>query len=143
MTKWMHSFLISAFLLMHSHVRAAETLYECPREIHTEQSAVKVKIPEGWQAKRNYNFEPQLRTHLLVYDGPPEDGASLVPDIEDSDPVKTVWTFNKKKERSIWLGCEYVGTRIVLAKELPTNVTSCRLLLEKTKSKDPIGLICK
>ncbi len=138
------SLFILVFLQVSSDAMASKISYECPSEIHTEQSAVKTKVPSGWLAKRAYNFEPQLRTHMSVYDGPPEQGASLIPDDEENtDITKTSWSFGKKKERSIWLACEYTGTGILLTKELPKEATLCRLLLSKTKTPEAIGFVCK
>jgi hypothetical protein len=124
---------------------AAEIRYECPKEIHTEQSAVKTKVPSGWEPKRDFSPKPQVLEGLSVYDGPPEEGARLVPDNEENaNPAKSFWTFDKKKERSIWLGCEYTGSSIFLAKELAASVTTCRLLVSDTRSSPRFkGVTCK
>ena len=126
---------------------ASESRYDCPKDVSFEETAVTAKVPAGWEAK--HDFSPKVLSHkfenLSVYDGPPEEGARLVPDNEaNTNPAHTLWTFNKKKERLIWLGCEYTDSNIILAKALPKNVTKCRLVFSDTKaSARLLGLACQ
>ena len=121
---------------------AAELRFECPAEIQTTQN-IKEPAPEGWASIPN----PQSKKYLdsiSVFDGPPEELASLVPDNEENQILsKTVWSFHKKKDRPIWLACSYLRTDIVLAKALPLEITQCKVVLSKNKPHSIVGLTCK
>jgi hypothetical protein len=122
--------------------QASETRFECPPQIHTNQS-VSGKTPDGWSAARETRY-PQSLKAIDVFDGLPQEHADLVPDDEQNqDPSKAIWTFEKKKENSIWFACAYSGTDVLLTKELPRDITQCRPILTKGRSSDYIVLVCK
>jgi hypothetical protein len=137
-----HYFVV--FVILFFSVRslfAAETRYECPPEIQTTQSGK--NAPEGWTAVSQNDSHHWINS-VGVFDGPPQEMASLVPDDEENlDPAKTVWTFSKKKERPIWFSCGYARTDVLLAKELPLDITQCRLMVSKKKPVNYLGLVCK
>jgi hypothetical protein len=100
-------------------------------------------VPDGWTSISDTQSKHWFST-LSVFDGPPQDLASLVPDNEENqDLSKTIWTFNKKKERPIWIACSYLKTNLLLAKELPLKISQCSVILLKTKPQSLIGLRCK
>ncbi len=134
--------IVFILLLPLGYIFAAELRFECPPEIQTTQAA-KGKAPEGWSSLRETQSRQWLDS-VGVFDGPPQELAALVPDNEENqDLKKTVWTFNKKKERPIWLSCSYLKTDMLFAKSLPMEITQCRLLTSKSKSESAIGLSCK
>ncbi|MBY0414024.1 MAG: hypothetical protein K2Q18_07655 [Bdellovibrionales bacterium] len=135
---------ILAFTLFFSitNILAAESSYECPPEITTTQ-AVKDKTPDGWSSLQDTNSKHWLDT-VMVFDGPPEELASLVPDNSNNQDIKkTVWSFQKKKERPIWFTCSYLKTSVLFAKPLPLEITQCRVLLAKKNKANAVGLLCK
>ena len=79
---------------------------------------------------------PGDAVRLTVYDGPPIELASLVPD-EQKRPAR--WLFPAKKERPIYVSCEYKNAQEFKTTELPREVTDCR---EKWKGKKLLGLSC-
>ncbi len=79
-----------------SNIVAAESRYECPPEIQTDQS-LKDKAPDGFSSLRENQSRGWLDS-LSVFDGPPQELASLVPDNEENQDIKkTIWTFKKKR----------------------------------------------
>lgn len=63
-------------------------------------------------------------TSVSVYDGPPSEVASLMPD------DRGVWKLGYKpasNEGRFYLGCTYGKNGTTLPIELPTNVTTCRI----------------
>lgn len=83
-------------ILLQESIFASELRFECPSEIQTNQT-IKNKIPIGWTSLREAQSRHWLDS-LSVFDGPPQDLASLVPNNQDNQEIKkTVWTFNKKK----------------------------------------------
>lgn len=121
---------------------ASELRFECPTEIQTNQT-IKNKAPTGWTSLREAQSRHWLDS-LSIFDGPPQDLASLVPDDEDNQEIKkTVWTFNKKKKRPIWMTCSYLKTDMLFAKALPMEITQCKLILSKNNPQSVIGINCK
>ena len=68
---------------------------------------------------------------ITIYDGDPKELASLVPDktIKEKEKEKmySVWTFESKSERNIWIKCEFTGTSISLSKSIPIGVKELRI----------------
>ena len=121
---------------------SAESRFDCPPQIQTTQS-LKGKAPDGWTSIRETRY-PQWLKSIAIFDGPPNEHADLVPDNEvNQDPEKTVWTFNKKKDRSLYLACEYSGTEMLLVKELSRHITQCRMILSISNPPSGTGLLCK
>jgi hypothetical protein len=108
---------------------AAAADYRCPPTIETRQSMA-AKPPRPWEAIPDVWNGKQLLENVQVYDGPPKDGASLVPDNESSekDPI---WTFAKNQKRRIWIACFYSQSFIRLVQELPPGVEKCTLLYKR------------
>ena len=105
--------IVFAAVLPVTTIYAAE--YECPVKIETTQS-LKEKAPEDWTSFR----EPKENSYfdnITVYDGPPEELVSLVPDNEGKKAAELpVWTFKKEKTKPIWLACSYMKTSEALQK---------------------------
>lgn len=139
----MQKFLLTLILFLPLvKISASELRFECPIEIKTSQT-LKDKTPEGWANLQDSNAHQWLNS-ITVFDGPPQELASLVPDNEsNSDWKKSIWTFNKIKKNPIWFTCNYLKTDIVLAKALPLEITQCHILFSKGKSSSILGLVCK
>lgn len=89
---------------------------------------------------------PQVRhwlENVTVYDGPPAEMASLVPDNEGRAKDKALWTFSKRKERPIWIACSYLKTDLLYAKALPLDTTYCQVAESKSKPPSIVGVICR
>lgn len=132
--------IVFAAVLPVTTIYAAE--YECPVKIETTQS-LKEKAPEDWTSFRE-SKENSYFGNITVYDGPPEELASLVPDNEGKKAAGLpVWTFKKEKTKPIWLACSYMKTDIVFAKALPQDITHCEVLPHKRKHQSSRTISCK
>jgi len=75
---------------------------------------------------------PTELSGLTVFDGPPEELASLVPD-GDSETDKTAtefWTL-AANPRGYWITCRYSSTTVTLTRRLPDSATRCEVVREK------------
>lgn len=65
---------------------------------------------------------------IEVFDGPPRDLASLVPD-EEASPGRPLarWIFASQRRRSLWLVCGYNGTDHKIKHELPNTIKQCEV----------------
>lgn len=116
----MRTLIVAACLTATAQAATAEQV-RCPEIVGVEQRAV--SPPGGWQARDEGT--PARLASIIIFDGPPEDGASLVPDQNHSGPrPHAVWKLDAKNERGYWIGCVYASTTIMLTKKLPP-VSSC------------------
>lgn len=82
-------------------------------------------LPEGWSPTEYTEYVPQS-DGMTVFDGPPDEMASLVPDNEpDLDCAFAYWTFPARKPRSIWMRCSYTGQVMHTMRALPDGITKC------------------
>lgn len=109
---------IIALPLLSLEAKAADTM--CPAFIEAQRS-VKV-LPAGWAAIIKEEHIPLH--HIEIFDGPVEEMASLIPDLEKD--TYAAWKLGAYK-RGIWLGCFYDGAVIKLSKRLPDNLSECKV----------------
>jgi hypothetical protein len=123
--------LACLFLLLISQVSLAaqkewKTLV-LPLTIDTKQG-IKT-IPAGWLASTE--GESNQVAGITVYDGRPENKASLVPDNEEQQKAKkklvSSWKLTPSLAEGIWLCVSYSATFIVLTKQLPQDITEFRV----------------
>ncbi len=104
---------------------ASAELIRCPESVLVHQTAT--STPEGWSA--SLEDSPPRLAGVAFYDGPVQEGASLVPDHPGDAGAKdyqAAWRFDPASKRGFWIACEYTGTRIVLSRRL-TDVSVCRV----------------
>lgn len=127
---------------------AADWTLECPARLATAQS-VAGSVPAGWTVydrttsamKGTSGVAATARAvplSISVYDGPPSEMADLVPD----DPNAKVqrWTLPKARTRDTYIVCNYMDTRIRLARKVPAEATSCAA---RTRDDAAIGIVCR
>jgi len=96
----------------------------CPPELAVEQKAV---APEsGWTV--TYSPYQTAIAGVTIFDGPPSEQASLVPDNQKTtaDTVIQTWQL-AGSGRGYWLQCEYANTTAQLYRGLPASVTRCEV----------------
>ena len=111
--------LVAGLVLIAPYARAAD--YQCPEKVETKQSIP--HPPKGWSASIDTSND-QIFDSITLFDGPPAEMASLAPDNEESRGPVT-WTFDEKKQRTIYLQCNYRQTAARLTMALPDSVTQC------------------
>jgi hypothetical protein len=97
--------------------------FVCPPTLPVQQVAA--HVPSGWNAI-SLSESPSL-DRVAFYLSDPTEGASLVPDGRrvTKNEEQVTWTFKHSSGDEFWLGCIYVGSRILLAKKLTSTVTAC------------------
>jgi hypothetical protein len=98
-----------------------------PPTIETKQEAK--TIPAGWIALTD--TVPNQIAGITVFDGRPEQKASLVPDKEERQKAENrllvTWRLDPSSTEGIWLTFSYASTSVVLAKPLPKGATQLRV----------------
>jgi len=109
----------------------------CPDTISVEQ---KLSQPvEGW--KGSVSDTPNRFMNVMIYDGPPEQMASLVPTKEGRQGNKefATWDLRPTSEpiRESWISCFYDGTNAVLSRLLPKDATECTVTYNPRQKGGP------
>ncbi|HEY2774990.1 MAG TPA: STY0301 family protein [Candidatus Binatia bacterium] len=104
----------------------------CPATVHVTQEAA--STPAGYLVAKS--ADPTVLAGLTIFDGPPKDLASLVPDNADTGSSVATWTIAQDRERGLYVSCIYSGTRIQLQRKLPASVTSCRVTYDNNVHVD-------
>ena len=116
----------TAFLILAATPALADV--GCPMSISVTQNltAPVANWAEGTEAL------PTELSGLTVFDGPPEELASLVPDGDSEDDKTTTafWTL-APNPRGYWITCHYSSTTVTLTRRLPESATSCAIVSEK------------
>jgi hypothetical protein len=103
----------------------------CPAQISVDQKAT--DVPAGWTP--GYNGIKNELAGVTIFDGPPEQGASLAPDTEKTvgNNLTQTWTLAANGHGS-WLTCRYSNTSAELTEKLPDDATHCVIVFERDVS---------
>jgi hypothetical protein len=110
-----------------SAVVPAAAVVMCPDTIAVNQNAA----PAGeWQV-RDSGEKPQLE-RVTIYDGPPEQQASLKYDreIKRKSEIVQTWNLPPSKE-GYWLACGYSNTSKQLYRKLPAMTATCGVTFDR------------
>jgi hypothetical protein len=112
---------------------------ECPASIKVSQTLL--EMPSGWRLFQQDS--PHYLSSIEIFDGPPEEHASLKPD-RQSDQTAT-WSFQGKSIH--YIVCRYSYTTIQLTRALPTSVKRCSVsynAYQRTEGGSPLPdkLLC-
>ena len=127
----MASLLVATAVFQACAVAAPAEQISCPASITTEQKIV--NLPTSWQTATDTTTHP-LST-VTFYDGPPEQKASLVNDLQlqNASQRTATWKFTSNP-RGYWLACSYDRTAILLTRRLPANVAQCQVVYDTSTS---------
>jgi hypothetical protein len=108
-------------------VRFAQAESSCPATVAVEQRA---SAPAADWAVTYSGYETAV-AGVTIFDGPPAEQASLVPDNEKTvgDNIIQAWQL-PKSERGYWLQCNYANTTAQISRRLPASVTRCEVVLD-------------
>jgi hypothetical protein len=119
--------VLAAAIASLASVAAASEL-RCPPEIAVDQKAT--EPPSGWTVSYN-GFRNEL-AGVTIYDGPPEQGASLVYDDEKSGGGIITQTWNlQPNPRGYWMMCGYTNTSAQLTARVAGDQARCEVVFEK------------
>jgi hypothetical protein len=112
----------------------------CPAELAVEQRA---SAPGSDWTVAYSTFKTAL-AGVTIFDGPPAEQASLVPDNQKTthDTIIQTWKL-PKSDRGYWLQCQYANTTAQIYRRLPPNVTRCDVASERNVSYGGGGLVIK
>lgn len=108
----------------------------CPANLAVEQRA-SAPAPDWTVGYSGYNTALE---GVTIFDGPPVEQASLIPDREETtnDSVFQSWTL-QKNARGYWLQCSYANTTVQISRALPVNVSRCVVSYERNVRFGPDG----
>jgi hypothetical protein len=99
----------------------------CPAAITVEQKA-SAPTPD-WAV--TYSGYQTAVAGVSIFDGPPSEQASLVPDNEKTvgDNIIQIWRL-AKSDRGYWLQCNYANTTAQISRRLPASVSRCDVVYD-------------
>src|SRR5579859_4167550 len=120
------SFALIGFACAIAPVNLARAESACPPTIVVEQRA-SAPAPD-WTV--SYSGYETAVAGVTIFDGPPAQQASLVPDSEKQvgDNIIQVWQL-PKSDRGYWLQCNYANTTAQISRRLPASVQRCDVVL--------------
>jgi hypothetical protein len=100
----------------------------CPPALVVEQKTA-APAPDWSVTYSGYNT---ALAGVTIFEGPPAEQASLVPDREQttSEIVVQTWSL-AKSDRGYWLQCEYANTTAQISRRLPVDVSRCDVTYER------------
>jgi hypothetical protein len=120
------TFALIAFVCAIAPVNLVRAESACPATIVVEQRA-SAPAPD-WTV--SYSGYETAVAGVTIFDGPPAQQASLVPDSEKqvADNIIQVWQL-PKSDRGYWLQCNYANTTAQVVRRLPASVNRCDVVL--------------
>jgi hypothetical protein len=120
------TFALIAFVCAISPVNPVRAESACPATIVVEQRA-SAPAPE-WTV--SYSGYETAVAGVTIFDGPPAQQASLVPDSEKQvgDSIIQVWQL-PNSDRGYWLQCNYANTTAQISRRLPASFKRCDVVL--------------
>lgn len=81
---------------------------------------------------------------MTIFDGPPEQMASLKYDDERTTKTEIIQTWQlPASDRGYWMVCGYSNTTTLLRRKLPDDVRACEVVFEKGVSFGGGGMVFK
>jgi len=122
---------LPAMVLLILGITPALADVSCPISISVTQNLAAPAT--GWT--EGMEDLPTELSGVTVFDGPPEELASLVPDGDSEDDKTTTefWTL-AANPRGYWITCHYSSTTVILTQRLPETATRCDVVREKETS---------
>ena len=120
------------------HFARAES--SCPPEIAVEQKGSAPGV--DWTV--TYSGYQTAVAGVTIFDGPPAEQASLVPNNEKTigDNVIQIWQLSKN-DRGYWLQCNYANTTAQISRRLPASVTRCDVVYNHNERFSGGGYVVK
>lgn len=111
----------------------------CPVRLVTNQSA---SASPGWEVQRSSKSNGRL-SHAGFYSGPVVDDAQLRPNGGGKRGRITTNVHNFTGDGTIYFGCFYQGTDMVLSKALPAHIRQCTSTSDGTRPTADEVIICR
>ena len=120
------TFILIVFACAIAPAYFAQAESACPATVAVEQRA-SAPAPD-WAV--SYSGYETAVAGVTIFDGPPAQQASLVPDSEKTsgDNIIQVWQL-QKSDRGYWIQCNYANTTAQISRRLPESVSRCDVVL--------------
>jgi hypothetical protein len=133
-TTWFTAALLASF-----GCAAANAQVACPLNIKVEQKAV---APSEWSV--DYSKNAAALSSVTIFDGPPQEQASLKYDDERTTTDQIIQTWDlPASDRGYWIECGYTNTWALLRRKLSNEMRACKVVLEKGVTFGDGGAIVK
>lgn len=109
---------------------AGETV-SCPETIALEAATVRIE-------SASTNFSPYVEKSTIrlsgmsAFDGPPSEGASLVPNSISQDKSRITWNFSAGHVQNGWLSCDYSEGLVRLTRKVTSSTKRCVAMVSIT-----------
>jgi hypothetical protein len=104
---------------------ASGSSYVCPDKVHLASASLAASdVPAGFQAAASTG--PVRLSGVSVFDGPPEQGAQLVPTQADERDTHLRWRFEGLSGQGVWLACHYADQLLQLTVKVDGQPTECQ-----------------
>jgi hypothetical protein len=132
--------LLATFAVLILHARDATAIeVACPATISVEEKAV---APGDWAA--DYSKDPISLDSATIFDGPPEEQASLKYDDERTSKSELIQTWRlQPSSRGYWLMCGYANTSVRVRRKLPDGIDQCEVVLQRNVRYGNGGAVIK
>jgi hypothetical protein len=132
--------IVSVVLLFASYLTSTvHAEVACPQNVAVEQKA---SPPNPWSLE--YSKSPAELSSVMIFDGPPEEQASLKYDDERTTEDEIIQTWQlPASDRGYWIVCGYSNTTAQLRRKLPSDILACEVVFEKGVSFGGGGLDVK
>ena len=121
------TFILIAFACVIAPMHFAQAESACPATIAVEQKA-SAPAPD-WTV--SYSGYETAVAGVTIFDGPPAEQASLVPDNEKTSGDNIIQTWQlAKSARGYWLQCNYANTTAQISRRLPAEITRCDVIYD-------------
>jgi hypothetical protein len=119
--------ILIAFACAIAPVHFAQAESACPTTISVEQRG-SAPAPD-WTV--TYSGYQTAVAGVTIFDGPPSEQASLVPDSEkpSGDNIIQIWQL-PKSDRGYWLQCNYANTTAQISRRLPASAARCDVVYD-------------
>jgi hypothetical protein len=115
-----------------------------PLSIEARPAPAPAPVPEGWQVTAQ--AVPCLLQSLTVFDGLPQELASLVPDTDQAlagGRGLLTWTLAPVSAAGTWVALSYSCKTLVLSRPLPPSATGFRVRYDPRVRQDGLPKILK
>lgn len=97
---------------------------KCPGSVHLSSGTVDpLDVPTDFRPSISKSIE--RLSGYSVFDGPPEEGASLKPWSSSAKTNRSKWLFDKSVKYEVWVSCDYADGLIRLVQRVSNPVTAC------------------
>lgn len=100
---------------------AEPATWDCPDRVPAVRIS-EAEVPEGWTLQSTK--QPLWLTGVMLFDGPPEEGAALKPQWASSDGRREAWSLENLVARA-WVSCEYDRGAVRLVRLVPQGLRWC------------------